>query len=358
MAVVPMRRLISLVSILVALVALALVLYNATLVDRRAPGIVRVSLSAPAGDERLAQPLTAIDIQFSELVRTSTVEARFRIEPYVAGAFAWDGATAIFTPSAKLPADTAFTVRIEAGFEDLIGNVNDVGLEPWAFRTVGPPGIVRTAPADGATGVPVDGVAELQFDRLMDTASVESAIRVDPPVGLRASWSGETLRLDFDSQLRFGTTYNLTVGVTAADTGGNRLRETFTLRFSTVAAGLTVRETVPAGGASGVGIRTPVAVRFDAPIDPETARAAFRITPSVDGEIRIISIADDRSPADGSAVPDTQPDTILFIPDDPLAPNTTYAVTLAPTVARRDDPEAVATGQDWRFTTGSPTTSG
>jgi len=97
-----MRRLISLVSIVVALVGLALVLYNATLVDRKPPVVVEVSLSAPVGDARLAQTLTAIDIEFSEPVKTTTVEARFRIEPYVAGAFVWDGTTAIFSPSAKL----------------------------------------------------------------------------------------------------------------------------------------------------------------------------------------------------------------------------------------------------------------
>ena len=44
LVVVRMRRLISFVSIAVALVALGLVLYNATLVDRRAPGIVEASL--------------------------------------------------------------------------------------------------------------------------------------------------------------------------------------------------------------------------------------------------------------------------------------------------------------------------
>ena len=353
-----MRRLISIVSIAVALVALALVLYNATLVDRRAPGVVQVALSAPAGEERLAQTLTAIDIEFSEPVRTSTVEARFRIDPFVAGAFAWDGSTAIFTPSTKLPADTEFSIRIEAGFEDLVGNVADVGLEPWLFRTVGPPTIVRAAPGDGATGVAVDGVVDLEFDRLMDTASVEVAIRIDPPISLHASWSGETVRLLFDSQLRFGTTYTVSVGVAAADTGGNRLREPFTVRFSTVAAGLAAVDTVPADGVSGIGIRTPIAIRFDAPIDPDTAREAFRITPGVDGEIRIVAIADDLAPPDGSVPDPDDADTILFVPDDPLAPHTTYAVTLEPTVARRDDPEAVAAGQRWTFTTGSPVSSG
>ena len=353
-----MRRLISLVSVVVALLALALVLYNATLVDRRGPGVVHVSLSAPAGNERLAQTVTAIDIEFSEPVRTSTVEARFRLEPYVAGAFTWDGSTVIFTPSAKLPADTEFLVRIESGFEDLVGNVAEAGLEPWSFRTVGPPVVVGSDPADGATGVPVDGAIDLEFDRLMDTASVETAIHVDPSVGLHASWSGQAVRLVFDSRLQFGTTYTMTVGTTAADTGGDRLRSAFTLHFSTVAAGLEAVERVPADNASGVGIRTPIAVRFDAPIDPETARAAFRITPSVDGEVRIVSLADDRVPAVGPGGPAAEPDTILFEPDSTLAPHTTYSVTLSPTVARRDDPDAVAAGQTWSFTTGSPTESG
>ena len=351
-----MRRLISFVSIVVALVALGLVLYNATLVDRRAPGVVRVLISAPAGDERLAQTLTAIDIEFSEPVRTSSVEGRFRIDPYVAGAFAWDGTTAIFTPSIKLPPDTEFTVRIAAGFEDLVGNVAEVEPEPWVFRTVGPPVVIRATPGDGTTGMPVDGTIEVSFDRLMDTASVEVAIRLDPPASLRASWTGETVRLAFDSQLRFGTAYTLTIGALAADTGGNRLRDAFTLHFSTVAAGLAILETVPRDGASGIGIRTAVAVRFDAPIDPDTARRAFRITPSVNGELRVISIDDDRTPA--SAGSGREPDTLLFVPDDPLAAHTTYSLTLEPTIARRDDPQAVAAGRSWSFTTGSPTASG
>jgi hypothetical protein len=352
-----MRRLISFVSIVVALVALGLVLYNATLVDRRAPAIVAVSLSAPAGDERLAQTLTAIDIRFSEPVRTSTVEARFRIAPYVAGAFAWDGPTAIFTPSAKLPPDTELSIWIEAGFEDLVGNVADLGLEPWVFRTVGPPAIVRASPADGTTGVPLDGVVDLEFDRLMDTASVEAAIRVDPPTALRAAWSGETVRLSFEAQLRFGSSYALTVGVSAADTGGNRLRDPFTLHFSTVAAGLSVLDAIPADGSSGIGIGTPVAIRFDAPIDPDSARAAFRIIPSVAGEVRVVAIPDDRRSVDDPLAGTAPADTIYFVPDDPFASHTTYTVTLAPTVARLDDAEAVAAGWSWSFTTGAPSAS-
>jgi hypothetical protein len=107
-------------------------------------------------------------------------------------------------PSAKLPGDTEFAIFIEAGYEDLVGNIADLALEPWIFRTVGPPVVVAAAPEDGATGVAVDGVVDLEFDRLMDTASVEAAIRFDPPVLFRASWSGETVRLLFDPSCASG----------------------------------------------------------------------------------------------------------------------------------------------------------
>lgn len=352
-----MRRLISLVSAAVALLALGLVLYNATLVDRRAPAVSKVSLSAPATDDRTAQPITAIDIEFSEPVRPSTVVARFRIQPYVAGAFSWDGATAIFTPSARLPGDTEFTITIEPGFEDLIGNAAEMGLDPWRFRTVGPPIVVRVDPAEGESGLPVDGSVDVEFDRLMDTASVEAAIRLDPPVAVIASWSGETVRLTFDGGLRFGTTYTLTIGSGAADTGGNRLRDPYVTRFSTVAAGLGVVDAIPAPGVSGVAVGTPIAIRFDAPIDAATARASFRMTPSVDGDVRVIRVADDLGGAQPGS-PVVGADTLVFVPSAPLAPHTTYTVTLEPTVARLDDPEAVAAGRSWTFTTGAPTASG
>ncbi|MBF8289602.1 MAG: hypothetical protein HW391_570 [Chloroflexi bacterium] len=351
-----MRRLISLVSVAVALVGLGLVLYNATLVDRRAPAVVGIALSSPAGDDRIAQTLTAINIQFSEPVRTATVESRFRIEPYIAGAFTWDGTMLIFTPSAQLPEDTAFAVRIEPGFEDLIGNVAETVPEAWAFRTVGPPVVVRAVPGDGATGLPVDGGVELTFDRLMDTTSVEAALRIEPAAALDVAWSGETVRLSFAGPLAFGTSYTLTIGRTAADTGGNRLQGPYRLRFTTVAAGLSVIDAIPSAGVAGVGILTSVAVRFDRPIDPDSARAAFHIAPSVDGEIRVVIIADDRPQSAAPAAP-ADPDTLVFLPNDGFAPHTTYTVTIAPTVASLGDPAVVAAGRTWSFTTGSPSIS-
>ena len=353
------RSLISLGSLLVAVVALGLVLYNATLVDRRAPGIARVSLSATAnGDPGRAQTLTAIDIEFSEPVRTGTVERRFRIVPYVAGTLSWDGATAIFTPSAKLPADTAFAVSIEPGFEDLEGNIATTGLDGWAFRTIGPPVVVTTAPLDGADGVAVEGALTVTFDRLMDTRAVESAIRVEPAAPIRPAWSGPVLTLAFDGPLQFGTTYAVTIETTAADTDGSRLLAPFTTRFTTVVAGLRVRATAPANGVSGVSVRTPIVIVFDGTIDPASAADAIRITPPVAGETRIVPLPADLTPRPEPSAAEPAGQVLVFQPSAPLAAHTTYSVTLASVVARPGAPAQVAAGRTWTFTTGQPTVSG
>jgi hypothetical protein len=350
---------ISVGSILLAIVALAVVLYNATLVDRRPPTIARVSLSATLnGDPMRALTLTAIDIQFSEPVRQSSVESRFRIDPYVPGTLTWDGTMAIFTPSTKLPDSTSFRVYVDAGFEDSAGNAATAGLDAWTFQTVGPPAVTQAQPADGASGVAVDGGVTLTFDRLMDTRTVEGAISMTPSAPLRAVWSGQSVLLMFDRPLAFGTEYRLTVGTGAAGTDGTRLAKPFTTRFTTVTAGLRVKSTIPADGVSGVSVRSPIAVIFDAPIDPASIANALRITPAVQGDVRVVPL-----PLDVATFPVAQPSpagdqVLLFQPSGPLAAHTTYTITLGSVVGRPDAPSQVAAGRTWTFTTGQPATSG
>lgn len=352
-----MRRLISLVSAIVALVGLGFVLVNATTVDRRPPSIKTIALSASAGDPRLAQTVTAIDIEFSEPVRPATAEARFRIDPVVDGAFTWNGSTAIFTPSRKLPQDTTFTISIAPGTEDLQGNIDPTGLEEWTFATVGPPVVLRTTPNDGAGGVPLDGTIDVFFDRLMDTASVEQAISIEPAVPIRSNWRGSVVSLSLGPGLAPGTQYTLTIRSEAADTGGSRLGSPFRMTFITGGAGLGIVTAIPADGVAGIGVGSPIAVRFEGPIDPVSIPGALHVTPSVDGTFRVVSLEGDGSGL-GAAAPSTRGNTLVFVPSTSLAPHTTYTVTLDPIVARLADATAVTLGRTWSFTTGAPTASG
>ena len=132
---------------MLAAFALVVVLLNATLVDRRPPNVVRMSLSATAqGQAHLAEALTVIDIEFSEPVDRGSVERRFRIAPYVPGTFSWDrNTTLIFTPTTLLPAQTSFTVSMDAGFADEAGNATTSAPDPFVFQTAGPPVVRRNA---------------------------------------------------------------------------------------------------------------------------------------------------------------------------------------------------------------------
>jgi hypothetical protein len=343
-----------------AVAILAVILYNATLVDRRPPSVTRVALSAPAGDPHKGQTLTAIDVEFSEPVRTASVETRFTITPHVPGAVRWDGQrTLIFTPSQRLPAATAFQVAIDAGFEDLAGNAATAAMEPWTFETAGPPTVSAFTPE--GTAVPVDATVQVTFDRLMATSAVEQAISITPRTTYRASWSQQVLSLTFNSPLAFGTTYSVTVGTGATDTDGSHLAAPFTSQFSTVTAGLSILFTAPADGVSGANPRGPIAVVFDAPIDPESAADALVITPPIAGSTAVVELPDDRAVPAASESPSASQAPVgrglVFTPNAALPAHTTYAVTLRPVVHSLGASGEVAAGRTWTFTTGQPSAS-
>jgi hypothetical protein len=361
-----MRRIVEIGSALIAVVALGLVLYNATLVDRRPPTLDRVALSLPAGDSHTGQTLTAIDLEFSEPVQPGSVESRFRVDDvnqaapgYVTGTFAWNGpkTSAIFTPSAKLRESAEFKVSLAAGFQDLSGNAASAAPD-FMFRTVGPPIVAAIDPADGALQVPVDQKVKITFDRLMDTGKVEAALHLSPSVDHQTSWAGAVLTLTFGSRLQFGTQYTLSIDGTAVDTGGSRLSP-FTASFTTVAAGLKAVATVPAPNVAGASLRSPIAIIFDEPVDLASVADSLRITPSVPGSITVESLPDDGAtrPTEGPSPSPAPGQVLLFTPSAQLAPHTTYTVSLSATVRRLGDPGQVAAPTTWAFTTGQTTAS-
>jgi hypothetical protein len=85
-------------SAVVAAVVLAVVLYNATFIDRAPPN----RLSDPAPDGKLALSLSSVDIVFNEDVDKKTAERAFSITPKIKYTFYWQGRqTLIVTPSEK-----------------------------------------------------------------------------------------------------------------------------------------------------------------------------------------------------------------------------------------------------------------
>jgi hypothetical protein len=330
----------------------AVVLYNATSIDRVPPSY-QIKLSAP-GPADQAMTLTSVDVVFTEKVNTATAERAFSITPSVAGSFHWQGLTMIFTPSVKLPLSSSFEVHMAAGVEDLVGNVQGKAQD-LAFTTVGAPRVDSVVPPLGQLSVPVDTEIQITFDRLMDTTKVLDGLTIEPDAPFTASWKGPVLTIVPKNPLSFSTVYKIRISDQAVDTDGTHLAP-FLTSFSTVDMGLRVTSLIPAPNVAGVSVLTPIAVAYDGSIDPASITDEITLTPPVSGRTQVVSLPDDRAPPAATPAGATSDNVLVFTPDQPLAAHTTYQVTIGSGV-RRTDGQAAA-GESWTFTTGEPAVSG
>lgn len=352
-------RFLRLLSALTALAVLAAILYNATIVDRVPPTFSIHVISTSAGGQ--AMTLTAIDVDFSKDVDHATAEAAFSITPKTQGSFHWQGLKLIWTPSTKLPLSTDFKVHMASGVQDRAGNVQG-GTADLTFTTVGPPKVTTVSPQPGEQSAQTDAPIQITFDRPMDPQNVVAGLKVNPSFTYEVSWKGPVLTLTPTGPLQYGTEYTLTIGDPAVDTDGNQLLPEYVTTFKTVSIGVRVTALIPAPEVAGVSIHSQIAVIFDGPLDPATVTDAISITPPVSGSTKVVTLPDDRTaPAAPTAAPSTTPvpaptgptnNVLLFTPDNPLAANTTYSVTMSATV-RRVGGQA-APQQAWTFTTGEP----
>ncbi len=342
----------SLVVLGVGLVVLAGILYYASTVDGRPPLVERMGLTQHlAADERTALTTTTIEVEFSEPVQRQTAEDAFRIEPQVAGEYAWSGATMTFTPGARLPLEASFRAWVAAGVRDEAGNAMADDSDPFDFTTVGPPGVASTDPSDGAEEVSLDAPITITFSVLMDTASVESALRVSPGAQLEAVWDAEQLVLTPTDQLSEGTSYTVTIGDGARDSTGEPLGHAFSFSFRTTRSPLEPSVLMPASGADGVAVTTPLAIFFDRAVDPDTVTSdALTIDPAVNGDLALVAAPGADGLRDGTRR------IVRFQPSAPLQSNTTYHVTFDAQLADTDG-RRLSGPVEWTFTTGAPITT-
>ena len=323
---------------------LAGVLYVASTVDARPPEVLAVNLTQPLADQAdRALVTTSIEIAFSEPVEADGAAAAVSLEPSVPGSVSWSGTTMIFTPDEPLEVETEYAVVIGPGVRDLAGNEMTELPRAFTFVTAGRPSLVATDPADGAEDVPVGAVIALVFSTLMDTASVESALEIEPAFEHDLRWSGETLEIVPRETLDPATDYALRLAGSATDVAGVAIGTDVSVEFRTVAPGLAVEAVVPARGSDGIAPITPIAIIFDRPIDPDSiGQDLIEISPSVAGSIDIV------------ATPEAPASSVLrFTPTAPLPANTTFEVELLPGVRSDDGRGGMAEPVRWTFTTGT-----
>lgn len=328
-------------------VVLAGILYVASTVDGRAPGVLAVRLTQPIpDDDRLALVTTSVEIVFSEAVDPASAEDAVSITPEVATAASWSGTTLTITPVEPLALDTEYLVTIEPGIRDRAGNPMTETPPAFAFATVGRPTLAGSEPADGDVDVPLDAPITLTFSTLMDTASVEAALRIEPEVDYALVWSGRLLTIEPATVLEPDTDYRVTLTDDATDIAGVPLHQPAAVTFRTEAAGLEIETIVPKADADGVATTTPIAVVLSAPVDPASVPGnALVVTPDVGGTLSVAALPGDPPADDGAGR------VLVFQPSAPLPPNTTFTVGLASAIEGVDG-SALAGPLSWSFTTG------
>jgi hypothetical protein len=96
------------------------------------------------------------------------------------------------------------------------------------------PEIIGVYPEPNSTNVRTN-VIRFQFSKYVDRRSFQQALFISPIIDdMEIVWKGRSVELNLHDGLRGNTTYSVTVGTDVRDSReGNRLRDSFTLAFST-----------------------------------------------------------------------------------------------------------------------------
>lgn len=328
---------------------LAGVLYLASTVDGRAPTVLGIALTQPLPDEPTqGLTTTSLEVTFTEPVETVSAAEAFSVDPAVEGSVSWSGSVMIFTPREPLALATEYTASVSGDVRDLAGNRMTDRPAAFRFETAGPPEIVETQPADGAADVALEEPIAIRFSTLMDTASVEAALRLRPAFAHEVRWSGQLLEVLPTEPLRPEVEYRLEIGDGASDVSGVPLEGPVRIGFRTLAPGLELSLVVPADESDGISPAASIAVFFDAPIDPgSVSDQLLSIEPAVAGSTALVDeLGNEPAEPDDGRV-------LRFSPSGPLPANTTFEVVLAPGVVDLGG-GALAEPTTWTFTTGAP----
>ncbi|MBC7619322.1 MAG: Ig-like domain-containing protein [Candidatus Saccharibacteria bacterium] len=250
----------------------------------------------------------------------------------IAGTIQYTGVNAVFVPSTQLAPSSQYTMTLKGGS----GGVTDLAGNPLAqdfvirwttsasADTVAPIVLV-TNYANGSTNVGINTRVAMSFSEAMDPQTVTNNNFVlttgSTRVAGTVNYAGTQAVFVPLINLLPGTRYTATVkGGTGgvADLAGNRLVADFVVNWTTgPAADLTpptVLTTLADNGGVGVPINTKVGVLFSEPLDPLTI---------TNNNFRLVSGATN---IPGTLYPIGE--TVVFLPQNNLAPNTTYTVTI------------------------------
>jgi len=197
----------------------------------RAPLVIS---SSPKQGQSDVLPRSSITLTFLTPMNLSTVERNISFEPQVSGQFSWqDRRTFVFTPAQPWPAGATVAVEVSRGARSWLLRRME---EPFSlyFTILASPMVVDTEPSQQVQYVHNPDHIAITFSHLMDKASVESHLSIEPQIrDLELTWAEETLTISGD--LQSGTTYQVTVTKGAQDADYSlSMAQDFTWAFTVV----------------------------------------------------------------------------------------------------------------------------
>lgn len=302
----------------------------------------------PEPGERLS-PNGAIQLVFDRAMDQASVESALKLQPSVDGAVTWpDARTMTFKPAAALPLNATYDVALT---QDAKAADGASLAQPYQFRvtTQGNLEVGQTIPADQAQDVDPSTIVTVLFNRpvvpittLDQQASLPQPISFNPPIEGRAEWLNTSILVFRPTKpLPGGTTFEGRIAADLKDTEGNPLAAEYRWTFSTAAPKVIfvspsdVQQGQQPGGpiplpvfrqgalgqSSEQGARarvdTAITIRFNQPVDPASAQAAFSLTGARIGAMPIAGTFE------------VMTDTLVFTPTERLRFDDRYVVRVA-----------------------------
>ncbi|HLX10432.1 MAG TPA: Ig-like domain-containing protein, partial [Thermoanaerobaculia bacterium] len=317
-----------------------------------------VTSTSPANGATSVPLTSTVTVNFSKAVNvtasafklecpTGTPEA-FTISPAPPG-----GATSFtLTPSASLPQGTTCTVTVVAAqVTDVAAGTHMTANVVFSFTTDTAPTVTSTVPANGATGVALNGTVTINFSKAVNVTA--TAFKLECPTGTPEAFTvapappgGATaFTLTPTANLPAGTICTVTVVASQVTdvAAGTPLGANFVFSYTTDVAP-TVTSTTPANAATQVPPNTTITVNFSKAVNLASS-AAFKLECPV-GTPEAFAIAP--APPGGAA-------SFTLTPSANLPASTTCTVTVvASQVADVAAGTNLAADFVFSFTTGNP----
>ena len=258
-----------------------------------------------------------IEVVFDRPINKGAIQ--FEVTPNLPGAWQIDRGVingrgrAIFTPAESPLLESRYTVSI-SGIKNIWGNTSNKYL--FSFQTLPLPGVKEISIADGDEGVSPNQTIDFTLDHFPDK-SVQIDFESSPALELIATKEGDIYHVKSKDDYQKGINYNLKVYRTplvynyakGTSTPVGEKTEIKSLNFKIIEAP-SVKSTSPSG--SGVLTDTNISIEYKQDMDRKSVESYFVIYPGIQG---VFSWEGSRK--------------VIFKPDQNLAKNTTYQVTVS-----------------------------